>query len=198
VTASGSRGRLFVFVGPSAVGKSTVLTQVRRALPTLWFSISVTTREPRPGEIEQHTYRFISREEYNAMVAAGELLEHAEYVGNGYGTPRRPVEEHLAAGTDVLLEIEVQGAGQVRADPVVGGDVISLFLAPPSLTELRRRLVARGTEDAATVHARLVTAEQEMAAANSFDHVIVNDDVEEAVDALVALMAAARPGKPAS
>lgn len=198
MSADGLRGRLFVVAGPSAAGKSTVLALVRRALPELWFSVSVTTRAPRPSELDQHNYRFVTREHYDRMVSDGELLEHAEYVGNGYGTPRQPVEERLAAGIDVLLEIDVQGAEQIKADPGVGPDVISLFLAPPSLAELRDRLIRRGTEDAATVDARLAAAEREMAAMGSFDRVVVNDEVGTAADALVALMAPARPGSPVS
>jgi guanylate kinase len=130
------------------------------------------------------------------MVRSGELLEHATFAGHRYGTPRGPVEEHLAAGTDVLLEIEVQGARQVRQAPGLGAEAVLVFLAPPSLEELARRLVTRGTEDDPAVQARLAAAELELAAETEFDHTVINTDVTSAVSALVSLMAAARPGSP--
>lgn len=188
-----ARGRLFVLSGPSGVGKSTVLARLRAAVPDLWYSVSVTTRPARPGEEDGVSYRFISRPEFDAMAAGGRLLEHATFAGNGYGTPRDPVEERLASGTDVLLEIEVQGARQVRSAPGLGAEAILLFLAPPSLAELERRLVGRGTEDDPAVAARLAAAREELAAEPEFDHTVVNTDVTSAVSALVSLMAAARP-----
>jgi guanylate kinase len=153
----------------------------------------VTTRPARPGEVDGISYRFIGDAEFEAMAADGRLLEHATFAGHGYGTPREPVEQRLAAGTDVLLEIEVQGARQVRAAPGLGDEAILLFLAPPSLAELERRLVGRGTEDDPAVAARLAAARGELAAELEFDHTVVNTDVTSAVSALVSLMAAARP-----
>lgn len=183
------RGRLYVVAGPSGVGKSTVLAALRRELPGLWFSVSVTTRAPRPGEVDGVDYVFVDRPEFDRMAAGGELLEHATYAGHGYGTPRRPVAEHLDAGTDVLLEIEVQGARQVRRAPGLGSDAVLVFLAPPSRDELVRRLTTRGTEDDPAVLARLAAADAELAAEGEFDHIVVNATVAGSVDALVALMA---------
>ncbi len=182
--------------GPSGVGKSTVLARLRTVAPELWYSISVTTRPARPGEVDGVHYHFIGQDEFDRMVAAGELLEHATFAGHGYGTPRRPVEEHLAAGIDVLLEIEVQGARQVRRAPGLGAEAVLVFLAPPSPAELARRLAARGTEDESAVRARLAAATAELAAESEFDHTVVNTDVTSAVSSLVALMAAARPESP--
>lgn len=176
--------------GPSGVGKSTVLAELRAARPDLWFSVSVTTRAPRPGEVDGVHYRFIDRSMFDSMVDDGALLEHAMYAGNGYGTPRDAVEDHLAAGTDVLLEIEVQGARQIRRAPGLGPEAALIFLAPPSREELVRRLSVRGTEGAEAVAARLAAADRELAAEPEFDHVVVNTSVGDTVTALVALMAA--------
>jgi guanylate kinase len=177
--------RLTVLSGPSGVGKGSLIAVVRRRHPQVWLSVSVTTRAPRPGEVDGVEYHFVSAEEFDRMVAAGELLEHASYAGNSYGTPRRPVEEKLAAGVPALLEIELQGARLVRtAMP----DARLVFLAPPSFDELARRLTGRGTEDPERVRRRLDLARIEMAAEDEFDVVVVNDDLEAAADRLVALM----------
>ena len=178
-------GRLTVLSGPSGVGKGSVIAAVRRHHPDVWLSLSVTTRQPRPGERDGVEYHFVSREEYDAMVEAGELLEHATYAGNSYGTPRAPVLERLAAGTPALLEIELQGARQVKA---AMPEAHLVFLAPPSFEELTRRLTGRGTEDPERVARRLELAKIEMAAEGEFEATIVNDDIERAADALVALM----------
>jgi guanylate kinase len=184
------RGRLFVVSGPSGVGKSTVLAGLRAARPDLWFSVSATTRPPRPGDIDGVHYHFVDPATFKRMVADGEFLEHASYAGNGYGTPRAAVAERLAAGTDVLLEIEVQGARQVRRAPGLGAEAVLIFIAPPSREELVRRLAARGTEDPAAVAARLAAADRELAAEPEFDHVVVNTAVADTVAALVALTTA--------
>lgn len=172
------------------MGKSTVLAALRAARPDLWFSVSATTRRPRPGDVDGVHYHFVDRAAFQRMVAGGEFLEHASYAGNGYGTPRTPVAERLAAGIDVLLEIEVQGARQVRLAPDLGPDAVLIFIAPPSREELVRRLSARGTEDPAAVAARLAAAERELAAEPEFDHVVVNTVVADTVAALVALTTA--------
>lgn len=181
-------GRLTVLSGPSGVGKGSVIAVVRRRHPHVWLSVSVTTRLPRRGEVEGVQYHFVDLVEFNQMVEADELLEHASYAGNSYGTPRRPVQDRLAAGVPALLEIELQGARQVRARMPAAKLV---FLAPPSFDELARRLTGRGTEDAGRVHRRLDLARIELAAEDEFDVVIVNDDLEAAADRLVALMAIA-------
>ena len=182
--------------GPSGVGKSTVLTRVRSLMPDLWYSVSVTTRARRPGEVDGLNYHFVSHQQFAELVAQGRLLEHAHFAGNHYGTPRDAVEQRLAAGHDVLLEIEVKGARQVRAAPGLGPEAVLIFLAPPSFDELARRLVGRGTEDEATREARLLAARAELDAEREFDHTIVNTDVRSAAAGLVQLMAGSRPGSP--
>jgi len=168
------------------VGKSTVATYVRDHNPSVWLSVSATTRPPRPGESDGVDYWFVSGEEFAGMVERGELLEYAQFAGNYYGTPLAPVTEHLGAGTAVLLEIELNGARQVRA--ASGRDTLAVFLAPPSWAELVRRLVGRGTEAADVIERRLATARVELAAQSEFDAVVVNDDVRSAAQRLVALM----------
>jgi guanylate kinase len=178
--------RLTVLAGPTAVGKGTVSADVRARYPQVWLSVSATTRPPRPGEVDGVHYRFVSPDEFDRMVADGELLEWAVVHGrHRYGTPRGPVEERLAAGRPALLEIDLQGARQVRETMP---DAFFVFLAPPSFDELVRRLVGRGTEDEEERARRLETARVEMAAEGEFDHVIVNDDVERATDELVRVM----------
>jgi guanylate kinase len=186
----GGAARLTVLSGPSGVGKGTVVAEVRRLFPHVWVSVSCTTRAPRPGERDGVEYHFVSVAEFTRMVADGELLEHAEFAGNLYGTPRGPVLEHLAAGKPSLLEIELHGAQQVRASMP---DAYLIFLAPPSWPELRRRLAGRGTESADVVAARLERAQVELAAVGEFDAVVVNDDVGRAAAKLVDLIEAVCP-----
>lgn len=178
-------GRLTVLSGPSGVGKGSVVKVLRARHPRVWLSVSVTTRAPRPGETDGVEYSFIDQAEFDRMVAAGELLEFDTHMGASYGTPRRPVERELARGNPVLLEIDLFGARQVRAQMP---EAQLVFLAPPSFDELARRLVGRGTEDDAKVRDRLDRARIEMAAEDEFDVVVVNDDLEAAADRLVALM----------
>ena len=182
---SGAPGRLTVLSGPSGVGKGSVVSIVRRRHPQVWLSVSVTTRAPRPGEVDGVEYHFVDLAEFERMVSADELLEHASYAGNRYGTPRHPVQERLAAGTPALLEIELQGARQVRAKMP---EAQLVLLVPPSFDELARRLTGRGTETSGRVHRRLDQARIELAAEDEFDVVIVNDELERAADRLVALM----------
>jgi guanylate kinase len=178
-------GRLTVLSGPSGVGKGSVVAVLRGRHPHVWLSVSVTTRAPRPGETDGVEYHFIDDAQFARMVADGELLEHDAHMGASYGTPRRPVEERLALGEPVLLEIDLMGARQVRAQMP---EAQLVFLAPPSFDELARRLTGRGTEDPGKVRMRLDRARIEMAAEDEFDVVVVNDDLEQAADRLVALM----------
>ena len=178
---------LVVLSGPSGVGKSTVVKALRAEHPEVWLSVSATTRFPRPGETHGVHYRFVSCEEFAELVESGGLLEWAEFAGNLYGTPRQPVLDNLAAGRPVVLEIDLQGARQVRA-LMPGAKLV--FLAPPSWDELVRRLTGRGTEDAAVVERRLAVARDEMAAEPEFDVTLVNTSVPEVVGQLVALAVA--------
>ncbi len=171
--------------GPSGVGKSTVLARIREAYPQLWSSVSVTTRRPRPGEVNGREYFFVDDQEFDRLIAAGELLEWARFVGHRHGTPRAPVEEKLAAGVPVLLEIDLAGARQVRA---AIPDALLVFLAPPSWDELVRRLNGRGTEAPELIAQRLAEARLEMAAEPEFDVTLVNTSVEDVCDELVALI----------
>jgi len=183
--ASSTR-RLVVLAGPTAVGKGTVASYVRRNFPDVWLSVSATTRRPRPGEIDGVHYHFIDDSRFERMRQAGEFLEWAVVHGRAkYGTPRGPVDEALAAGRMALLEIDLQGARQVRAQVP---DALFVFLAPPSWEELVRRLVGRGTESEEEKQVRLTTARQELAAQKEFDVTIVNDAVQRASEELVSLM----------
>lgn len=177
--------RLTVLSGPSGVGKGTVARKVRELYPQVWVSVSCTTRFPRPGETNGVEYWFVSRDRFAELVAEGKLLEHAEYGGNLYGTPREPVLDRIAAGQPPLLEIDPQGARQVRA-AMPGAQLV--FLAPPSWEELERRLIGRGTESPEVIAARLEQARAELAAVDEFDVTIVNDDVGRAAKELVTLI----------
>lgn len=179
------RPRLTVLSGPSGVGKSTVVAHMRKEHPEVWLSVSATTRRPRPGEKHGVHYFFVTDEEMDKLIANGELLEWAEFAGNRYGTPRAAVLEHLDAGVPVLLEIDLQGARQVRATMP---EAQFVFLAPPSWDELVRRLVGRGTETQEERERRLETAVLELAAEKEFDVTIVNASVREAADQLVKLI----------
>ena len=183
--SSGGRSRLTVLSGPSGVGKSTVLARIREAHPEIWTSISVTTRPPRPGEVHGREYYFVDDEEFDRLIESGELLEWAAFVDHRHGTPRAPVEEKLAAGVPVLLEIDLAGARQVRAaDP----DALLVFLAPPSWDELVRRLTGRGTEAPELIERRLAEARVELAAEKEFDVTLVNTSVQRVCNELIALM----------
>ncbi len=182
-----SPARLTVLSGPSGVGKGTVVAAVRRLFPHVWVSVSCTTRRPRPGEVDGVQYHFVSDAQFDELIATDRLLEYATFAGNRYGTPRRPVEQHLAAGRPTLLEIELQGAQQVRERMP---DAQFVFLAPPSEDELRDRLTGRGTETEAMIEARLDRAHYELQAHQEFDVVVINDDVERAAAEVVSLLSA--------
>jgi guanylate kinase len=186
-----TRSRLIVLAGPTAVGKGTVAAAVRETHPEVWISVSATTRAPRPGEEHGVHYWFVSDEEFDAMVERGELLEWAVvHRAARYGTPRGPVELALAAGRPAMLEIDLQGARQVRETMP---EALFVFLKPPSWDELVRRLVGRGTEREAERERRLETARAELAAESEFDVTIVNHEVHAAADELVALMVGSPP-----
>ncbi len=178
-------GRLTVLSGPSGVGKGTVVEAVRRRHPEVWVSTSVTTRHPRPGEIEGQHYRFVDEGSFEGLIKAGELLEHASFGGHRYGTPRAPVQAQLELGRPALLEIDLQGARQVRA---YMPEARLVFLAPPTWEELIRRLTGRATESADDVARRLTLAKNELASVDEFDRTLINHDVDAAADELVALM----------
>jgi guanylate kinase len=169
--------KVFVITGPSGVGKGTLIRELLGRLPGLELSVSATTRPPRAGEVDGRDYHFLSPEEFDRRATAGEFLEHATYSGHRYGTLRAEVERRVANGISVVLEIEVQGARQVRA---AMGESVLVFIAPPTAGSLRERLVARGTDSEDQIDERLRTAEIELAAQEEFQHVIVNDEVERA------------------
>ena len=181
------KGKLIVISGPSGAGKSTVVFKAIEGREDVCFSTSVTTRKPRPGEVDGREYFFVDLDRFKEMVENDELLEHAEYVANSYGTPRAYVEEKLNAGLNVLLDIEVQGARQIREKKP---DAVMIFIIPPSLEELERRLKGRGTDTERAIEARLIRARQEYREADFYDYIIVNDDAEKAAAELSAIILA--------
>ncbi|MFJ9696081.1 guanylate kinase [Kitasatospora sp. NPDC101183] len=182
------RPRLTVLSGPSGVGKSTVVAHMRKMHPEVWLSVSATTRRPRPGEKNGVQYHFVDNDEFDKLVANGELLEWAEFAGNRYGTPRAAVLEKLERGEPVLLEIDLQGARQVRESMP---EAQLVFLAPPSWDELVRRLTGRGTEPQDVIERRLEAAKVELAAESEFDTTLVNTSVEQVAAELLALLGVA-------
>jgi len=188
---SGPGGLVVVLSGPSGVGKGSVHAGLHGLLDGLETSVSATTRAPRPGERDGVAYHFVDDATFDRMIATDALLEWAAYAGNRYGTPRAPLEDAVARGRTVLLEIEVQGALQVRARLP---EALLLFLVPPAFDELERRLRDRATESEATIQARLEVARGEMAAQDDFDHVVVNDDLDRCTAEVAALIDRARSG----
>ena len=172
-------GKLFIISGPSGAGKSTILKHVLQNMPEVYFSISATTRAQRPGEVHGKHYHFISQDEFDRLAEEDGFLEYARYVGNSYGTPADPIREKLRAGIHVLLDIEVQGAGQVKEKMP---EAIAIFLTPPSLEVLETRLRDRGTDTEEKIKRRLETAKKELEQAERYDYIVVNDTIEQAVN----------------
>lgn len=181
------KGVLVIVSGPSGAGKSTIISRVAKLRPDIRFSVSVTTRAPRPGEVDGKDYSFRTQEEFWEMVKADAFLEHAEYVGNSYGTPADQVDQFIADGYSVILDIEVQGALQIMEKRP---DAVSIFLCPPDLEELERRLRSRGTDTEEKIRDRLMTAHREYALVHKYGYIIVNDDADKAVRELDAIITA--------
>lgn len=184
-------GLLVILSSPSGAGKSTLARRLMAWDPTLRFSVSATTRQPRPGEVEGEHYYFRSPEQFRAMVAAGEMLEHAEVFGNSYGTPRGPVEAAMHAGRDTLFDVDWQGGQQIRTSSL-GKQVVSIFVLPPSLAELERRLVSRQQDAPEVIAARMRKSRDEISHWAEYDYVIVNDDLERSAAALITILSAER------
>lgn len=185
-------GMLIVISGPGGVGKDTLIAMLRARDPRLCYSVSYTTRPRRDYEVDGKHYRFVDEYRFEQLAAQGELLEHARVLGYLYGTPASPIEEALARGRDIILEIEVQGAQQVRQRRP---DAVFIFISPPSMEELMRRRQVRGSEPEPTVQARQRLAEIEMGYAERYDHVVVNDDAARAVDEIEAILEQERKGR---
>lgn len=181
------RGKIFIVSGPSGVGKSTVLKALLEKRPNLYFSVSATTREPRHGEIDGVHYHFLNVDTFRDWIAKDEFLEYAEYVGNFYGTPKKYVDLAMNKGRDVILDIEIQGAIQVCGKR---SDAVRIFIAPPSWSELERRLTERGTDSPEKIQKRLLRAKVEFQTAYTYDYFVINDSVENAVAELDAIMTA--------
>ncbi|MGO9898883.1 MAG: guanylate kinase [Solirubrobacteraceae bacterium] len=177
--------KVLVITGPSGVGKGTLIRALLARIPQLALSVSATTRPPRPGEQDGLSYHFLAPEQFEAHVAAGDFVEHARYSGNSYGTLRSELERQLATGTPVVLEIEVQGARQIRA---AMPEAVAVFIAPPAREALRERLRGRGTDSPEQISLRLQTADAELDARKEFAHVVVNDDLQLAIDELEAIV----------
>ena len=182
---NGESAKVFVITGPSGVGKGTLIKMLLERVPSLALSVSATTRSPREGEEDGRDYHFLTEEQFQERIAAKDFLEYASYSGNHYGTLNSELDRCLAKGRSVVLEIEVQGAQQVRA---ARPDSVQIFIAPPDASVLRERLRGRGTDSAKAIDRRLKTAEQELAAKDDFDHRIINDDLEQAADDLESIV----------
>ena len=181
------KGKTFIICGPSGVGKGTVVARLMASDPTLYFSVSATTRTPRPGEIDGKHYHFLTQEQFDQWVSEDMFLEHAEFVGNRYGTPRQYIDKAMDQGRDVILDIEIQGAEQVHQKRP---EAVRIFIAPPSWDELERRLIGRGTEDMDKVRSRLQRGKDEFLVAKDFDYFVINDTVDRAVEEISAIMCA--------
>ena len=181
------KGKTFIISGPSGVGKSTVLKELFKDRDDLYFSVSATTRTPRPGEVDGVHYHFTDVDQFRKMISEDAFLEYAEYVGNFYGTPKRFVDEAMEQGKDVILDIEVQGALQVKK---IYPEGVLIFMVPPNLEELGNRLTKRGTEDKETINKRLRRALEEMELVEEYDYLVINDTVEQATEDMLTIVAA--------
>ena len=185
------RGLLLIVSSPSGAGKSTLSRRLRAWDPTIRFSVSATTRPPRPGEVDGRDYHFVSRAEFERMVAAGQMLEHAEVFGHFYGTPRAPVERAMAEGLDTLFDIDWQGGQQIR-NSELAPDVVSVFILPPSMAELERRLRERGQDSEEVIAARMEKSMAEISHWAEYDYVLINDDLEQTGQRLEAIVTGER------
>ncbi len=185
------RGLLIILSSPSGAGKSTLAKRLMKWDPTLRFSISATTRQPRPGEEDGVDYHFITVDDFKTAVAENEMLEHAHVFGNFYGSPKGPVKDAIDGGGDVLFDIDWQGAQQIR-NSALGQHTLSIFILPPSITELRRRLESRGQDDAETISRRMEKSWDEISHWGSYDHVLINDDLDASEEALKTIITATR------
>lgn len=183
------KGNLYIVSAPSGTGKSTVIRNLLKEKNDIFFSISATTRNPRSEETDGIEYHFLSYEKFEEMIHRNEFLEYAKYVGNYYGTPLAPILTHLSEGTDVLLDIEVQGHAQIIAKMP---EAISIFLVPPSMTELEHRLRKRGTDSEETIQKRLKEAENELQHLDSYDYIVINDNSERAALEIISIMSAVK------
>lgn len=184
-----NKGRLFVFSGPSGSGKDTVLKEILQKSPMTMLSISSITRNMRPGEVEGEKYHFISRKEFEELISNDDLLEYNVFVGNYYGTPKKPVLEALNKGIDVILEVDVNGAKTVLEKMP---EAISIFMLPPSMSVLRQRLVNRATDDMSVIEKRLIEAKREISSAHIYDYIIVNDDINVVVNDMLSILKSER------
>ena len=182
------KGRIFIICAPSGCGKGTVLAELLKRDENLFFSVSATTRNPRPGEVDGVNYHFLKKEQFEHMIETNDLLEYAQFVGNYYGTPRTPVIENAENGKNVILEIEIEGAKQVRK---LLPEAVSVYILPPSMADLRSRLAGRGTEEPAVIEKRLARAKDEIPYARECDYVMVNNTIEQAVCDLQSIIKAA-------
>ncbi len=184
-----NKGGVFIISGPSGSGKDTVMTELFKKMPELLFSISSITRAMRAGEREGEKYNFITREEFEDMLKNDRLLEHNEFVGNYYGTPREPVERAVADGQDMVIEVDVNGAAQIREKMP---EAVSIFIMPPSFAELKRRLSGRGTESEELIQKRLTSALGEIKRAVEYDYIVVNEDIAAAADDIMSVILSSR------